>query len=302
MELWIPITIFAAFMQNVRSALQKYLKGRLSTTGATFTRFCFGAPPAMLYCAGLVLLAGYQVPAPNGDFALNAMIGGLAQVGATALLVYLFGFRNFAVGTAFSKTETVQAALFGIVVLGEGVGPGAMAAIVISLIGVVLLSVTRMDAGWRGILRQCFEPPALIGVAAGALFGVSAITYRAASLSLADGDFIIRAAFTLACVTVFQTLVMAVYMAVREPGQILAVFRAWRVAAIVGLAGMLGSAGWFTAMTLQNAAYVRALGQIELIFTFAAAYLFFKERASRVELLGIALVTAGILLLLLVPR
>lgn len=301
MELWIPITIFAAFMQNVRSALQKYLKGRLSTTGATFSRFCFGAPPAVLYCAALVLFMDYRTPAPNGGFALYAAIGGLAQIGATALLVYLFGFRNFAVGTAFSKTETVQTALFGIVVLGEGVGSGALLAIIVSLVGVVLLSVTRIDAGWRSILRQCIEPPALIGIAAGALFGISAIAYRAASLSLDEGDFIIRAAFTLACVTLFQTLAMGGYMLLREPGQILAVLRAWRVAAVVGLAGMLGSAGWFTAMTLQNAAYVRALGQIELIFTFAAAYLFFKERASKVELLGIALVTGGILLLLLTP-
>jgi drug/metabolite transporter (DMT)-like permease len=62
---------------------------------------------------------------------------------------------------------------------------------------------------------------------------------------------------------------------------------------------MLGSAGWFTAMTIQNAAYVRALGQIELVFTFAASYFFFRERTSRVELLGIALVIGGILILLL---
>lgn len=299
MELWIPITIFAAFMQNVRSALQKYLKGRLSTTGATFTRFCFGAPPAFLYFIIVLGLTDQSVPTANGAFAIYAMIGGLAQIGATALLVYLFSFRNFAVGTAFSKTETVQTALFGIVILGEGVGPAAFAAILISLVGVLMLSITRMDEGWRSVLRQCVERPALIGIAAGALFGVSAIAYRATALSLEDGDFIVRAAFTLACVTAFQTLVMAIYMAMREPRQIIAVFKAWRVAAIVGLAGMLGSAGWFTAMTLQNAAYVRALGQIELVFTFAAAYIFFKERASKIELLGIALIVAGIFLLIL---
>ena len=42
MELWIPITIAAAFLQNVRSTLQKYLKGRIGTTGATFVRFGYG--------------------------------------------------------------------------------------------------------------------------------------------------------------------------------------------------------------------------------------------------------------------
>jgi len=299
MELWIPITIFAAFMQNVRSALQKHLKGKLSTSGTTFTRFVYGVPPALLYLAALLVFGGYTVPSVTKDFVLFAIVGGLAQITATALLVYLFSFRNFAVGTAFSKTETVQTAVFGIVILGESVGAAAMLAIVISLIGVVLLSITRLDAGFRGIVRQCLEPPALIGVAAGAMFGVSAIAVRAASLSLSDGDFIIRAAFALTCVTLFQTIVMAIYMHLREPGQIGVVIREWRVASLVGLSGMLGSAGWFTAMTLQNAAYVRALGQIELLFTFAAAYLFFRERASRIELIGILLITAGILLLML---
>ncbi|MEZ5935492.1 MAG: DMT family transporter [Alphaproteobacteria bacterium] len=299
MELWIPITIFAAFMQNVRSALQKHLKGRLSTSGATFSRFVFGAPPACLYLLGLLLIGGEALPGTNGPFLLFAAGGGLAQILGTALLVTMFSFRNFAVGTAFSKTETVQTAVFGIIILGEGVGAGALVGILVSLIGVVLISITRLDVGWRGIARQCLEPVALIGIGAGTMFGISATAYRAASLSLADGDFLIRAAFTLACVTTFQTLVMAVYMAWREPGQIAAVFRSWRVASVVGLSGMLGSAGWFTAMTLQNAAYVRALGQIELLFTFAVAYLFFRERATTSELLGILLISAGILFLVL---
>jgi len=299
MELWIPITIFAAFMQNVRSALQKYLKGRLSTSGATYTRFVFGAPIAVIYLAALLGPGGYSQPGPNGWFAAYAVVGGLSQILGTFLLVYLFSFRNFAVGTAFSKTETIQTAMFGIVVLGEVVGLGAMLGIIVSLIGVIMLSVTKPDAGPLGILKQCFERPALIGMAAGGFYGVSAITYRAASLSLDDGDFIIRAAFTLACVTVFQTMVMSAYMKVREPGQISTVFRNWRVAGLVGISGVLGSAGWFTAMTLQNAAYVRALGQIELIFTFAFAYIFFKERASRTEVAGIVFVAGGILLLLL---
>ena len=138
------------------------------------------------------------------------------------------------------------------------------------------------------------------GIASGACFGISAVTYRAAALSLESGDnAFVRAAFTLACVTVFQTLVMAAYMRYREPGQIGAVLRSWKVSSLVGLAGMLGSVGWFTAMTLQNAAYVRALGQIELVFTFAASVLAFRERTTAPELGGILLVVGGILVMLL---
>ena len=299
MDAWIPITIAAAFFQNLRSALQKHLKGRLSTTGATFSRFAYAAPLALVYVAALAVLTGHDLPWPNPTFIVYAVVGGLAQITATALLLYSFSFRNFAVGTTYSKTETVQTAIFGIVILGDPLGLGAAAAIVISLIGVMAISVARTRMTLLGLLTSLAEKPALIGIASGAFFGLSAISYRGAALSLGEHGFLIRAAYTLACVTVFQTLVMAIYMRLREPGQVSAVLRAWRVSAWAGITGMIASACWFTAMTIQNAAYVRALGQIELVFTFAASILLFHEWPNRTEVMGILLVIAGILLLLL---
>jgi len=299
LELWIPITIAAAFFQNLRSALQKHLKGRLTNTGATFSRFAYAAPLALLYVTALAALTGEELPRPHVTFVLYAVVGGLAQITATALLLYSFSFRNFAVGTTYSKTETVQTAIFGILILGDPLGLGAAAAIVISLLGVMTISVASTRMSLLGLLTSLTEKPALVGIASGAFFGISAISYRGASLSLGDHGFPIRAAYTLACVTVFQTLVMAIYMRLREPGQVSAVFRSWRVSAWAGVTGMIASAGWFTAMTIQNAAYVRALGQIELVFTFAAAVFFFRERPNRTEVTGILLVIGGILILLL---
>ena len=299
-DLWIPITIGAAFFQNLRSALQKHLKGRLSNTGATFSRFAYAAPLAVAYVDGSGAATGDELPQPERRPSLvYAVAGGLAQITATALLLYSFSFRNFAVGTTYSKTETVQTAIFGILILGDPLGIGAALAIVISLLGVMAISVASTRMSLAGLLTSWTEKPALIGLASGAFFGISAISYRGASLSLGDQGFLIRAAYTLACVTVFQTLVMALYMRLREPGQLTAVFRSWRVAAWAGITGMIASAGWFTAMTIQNAAYVRALGQIELVFTFAAAVFFFHERPNRTEVIGIGLVIAGLLLLVL---
>src|SRR5688572_8355957 len=105
MSLWIPITIAAAFLQNVRSALQKHLKGVMGTTGATFVRFGFGFPFALLFVAVLNLGVGYPLPRVNALFLGWAVVGGLGQIAATALLIHLFSFRNFAVGTAYSRTE-----------------------------------------------------------------------------------------------------------------------------------------------------------------------------------------------------
>ncbi|WP_226893374.1 DMT family transporter [Nisaea sediminum] len=298
-ELWIPITIAAAFCQNLRSALQKHLTSKLSTSGATFVRFFYAVLPAWLYVWFLHDFVGLEMPDPHPLFFAYAALGGATQIAATALLVYLFAFRNFAVGTTYSKTETVQAAIFGIVILGDPLTAGAMVAIMISFVGVLAISAAKQAAGIRGIVLSLTSKPALIGLASGACFGVSAVSYRAASLSLGGEGFLIQAGFTLACVTIMQTVAMAIYMRSREPGQITAVLRNWKVAAVVGLSGMAASACWFTAMTIQNAAYVRALGQIELVFTFAASYFIFKEKSSHMELVGIGLVVAGIFVLLL---
>ena len=46
-ELWIPLTIAGAFFQNLRSALQKHLKSRLSTAGASYVRFFYAWPFAV---------------------------------------------------------------------------------------------------------------------------------------------------------------------------------------------------------------------------------------------------------------
>ena len=299
MELWIPITIGAAFFQNLRSMLQKYLKDRLSTGGATYARFIYAWPFAVIYVLVLGQMPQFEMPSLNMDFAMYAAIGGTAQMLATALLVYLFSFRNFAVGTTFSKTETVQTAIFGAVILADPLSTPAIFAILISLAGVVALSSAQSGISLGRIVFAWTERTALIGLASGACFGVSAVTYRAASLSLGGDGFLIQASFTLAWVLGFQTTMMGIYLIIREPGEFVRVLRSWRVASWVGVTGMLGSVGWFTAMTIQNAAYVRALGQVELVFTFIAAHLVFREKTTRLEFAGILLVIAGILVLLL---
>ena len=299
MEAWVLIAIFAAFCQNVRTALQKALKGRLSTGGATYVRFLYGAPFALLYIVGIAYFTNLPVPKPSLEFAIYAVTGGLSQILATGLLVALFSLKNFAVGTTYAKTETVQAAIFGIIILGEGVGIGAMIAIGISFVGILLISMSSSAFSLRDFLSGWTSKAAGIGLLSGALFGVAGVSYRAASLSLGGEGVMMQASYSLVCVLFFQTIVMSIYLPLREPGQMTKVFVNWRIAILVGLTGMLGSAGWFTAMALQNAAYVKAVGQVELVFTFIASYFFFKEKTNRIEAAGILLIVFGILLLLL---
>jgi drug/metabolite transporter (DMT)-like permease len=298
MSLWIPITIAAAFLQNVRSALQKHLKGVMGTTGATFVRFGFGFPFSLAFVYILNRFAGYPIPAANARFLIWTIVGGLTQIFATALLIHLFSFRNFAVGTAYSRTEPAQAAVFGLLFLGDTVTFGAITAIGISVVGVMLISVAHTGGGWRSLLSSVISRNALIGLASGTLFGVAAVAYRAGSLALDGPNFMMQAAVTLAYVIIFQTVIMFAWMAWKDPAEIGRVGRAWRPALIVGLSGASASFGWFMAMTLQQAAVVKSLAQIEMLFTMASSVFFFRERINRLEIAGCLLIVAGIVALI----
>lgn len=298
MPLWITLTIAAAFLQNLRTTLQKRLTGELSAVAASYVRFSFGLPVAAAYVAVLAYGTGAAMPVADAEFLLYCLSGGFAQIIGTVLTLKLFQYRNFAIGSAYAKTETVQTALFGLIVLGDHLSAGAAVAILISLMGVMLISTTRSAPGLKLFFTALLQRPALMGIGAGAFFGVSAVSYRAASLSFGREDFLMPAAFTLLCVMSMQTIIMTLWIAWREPGQLRATARNWKISALVGLAGAFSSMGWFTAMTIENAAHVRALGQIELLFAYASSVFLFKEKATRLEIYGVALVAAGILLLL----
>lgn len=291
--LWVWVTLAAAAVQTLRFMLQKRLTGTgLSTGGATFSRFLFGAPIAALAAVLTLAMTGGEVPVPGPRFWAFALAGGAAQVAATFLTVALFKLRNFAVGVAFTKTETVQVAAFSVLVLEEAVTPLGWFGIALGLVGVLLLSRTQ-----RG---TAFSARAVVyGVLAGGLFGLSSIGYRGATLELMPAAFFTRAIVTLACVTFAQSLGMALYLRLAEPRELGRVIRAWRRTIWVGVTGVAGSAGWFTAFALMNAAYVRALGQVEIVFTLLVSMLVFHERLSPREGAGIALVVASLIAIVL---
>lgn len=297
MDAWIILSIAAAGFQTLRFMLQKSLSmGTLSAGGATFARFFYSAPFALVVVVGyLGWTQGGALPELGPLFWVYVLGGGLAQILATYFVVLIFATRNFAVGITLKKTETIQTALVGFVILGDRVSLLGMLAICIGLVGVLVLSdPPKVHArGWRKLANRA----AGLGMASGLFFAISAVTYRGATLEVASDDVFLRAAIAVSAVTMSQTIGMSLWLRWKEPGEVRRVWAARRVAAWMGLASMLGSLSWFTAFTLQNAAYVFAVGQIEVIFSLLASVLFFKEKITGRELVGIALLTASILVL-----
>lgn len=297
--LWIPVTLAAAFLQNLRSAMQKAIRGRLSTTGAAYARFFYAWPFALLYVAALSGLGGYALPKPNLAFLLYCLVGGLCQILFTVVLLWMFSFRSFAVGTTFSKLEVVLIAILGSLLLGDTVGSLAIVAIIIGSAGTVVLSFQETKMTAAGLLRGLKERATWIGLLCAALLGGSVVGFRGAALALNHEHVVMGAAYALAVALILQTLMMGAWFVLRDRGELLRVLQEWRRALPIGLVGMLTSVGWFTAFTLQNAAYVRALGQVELLFTYAATVFVFREAITRSEIVGTALIALAIVLILL---
>ncbi|MEM1286586.1 MAG: DMT family transporter [Pseudomonadota bacterium] len=298
MPLWIPITLAAAFLQNLRSLLQKRLTGKLSTGGATFARFVFAFPLALAYALVVSSLTGWAPGAVSVGFVGFLLMGALCQILATYALLASFGHGAFAIGTAYSKTEAVQAALVAAVLLGELLSAWGWLAVLIGMAGVALMAFKRREDGLAALNLR--DKAVLWGLFAGALFAFASVGYRGASLSLGDGSVFARAGWTLAAATALQTLTMAAYLRWREPGQIGKTLRLWRESGLVALAGVSASIGWFTALTLQTAALVKALAQVELVFSTLTSRLYFKEPVSLREVAGIVLIGLSVVLIVLV--
>ena len=298
MEDWILFAICAAFFQNLRSALQKHLKGKLSDSGAAYARFVYALPIAAIYLALLHQSGKLTLPDTNVKFFLYCLAGGICQIMFTVFLLKMFSFKSFAVGTTFSKLEVAMVAILGALLLGDSLTLTTSFAIGISTVGVVALSMGQSRLSWSAMVAGLRHPSTGIGLICAAWLGGSVVFFRGASLSLEHDNVIMAAAFTLTISVLIQTVLMGIYLIKNEPGQLTRVAQSWRWAGAVGITGGLASIAWFTAFSIENASHVRAVGQVELIFTFLVTTLVFKEKVSKMEGAGIILVASGIILLL----
>jgi drug/metabolite transporter (DMT)-like permease len=298
--LWIPITIWAAFAQTIRNAAQKSLTASLGALGATLVRFLYGLPFALLWLAGVKSIGQFAWPAFHPGFGFWVTVGAVSQIIATALLLRVMAERNFALGVAYSKTDAIQTALFGFVLLGDALSRGAAIAVLVGTCGVLLLSPPDRERPFRALLTGWTSRSALLGLASGAAFAMSAVGFRAAALALPDVPFVMSAAVTLVVAQAMQTVLLGGWLLARDAPVVAKTLRAWRPSVFAGMMGAAASVGWFTAMAIEPAAHVRALGMIELLFSYVVSLRLFRERLSRLERAGLLLLSVGLIAVALV--
>ena len=299
MPLWIPVTVSAALFQCWRTAMQQKLRHLLSVNGAGFVRYLYGAPTALVLLLGALIVTGLPLPAPNLRFQFHCAAGGLMQILATNLLIMAFGYRNFAVGTAYSKTETAQSAVVALIVLHEVLRPFAWLGIALGLSGVMTLSLAGRGIRPAELARATVQPAALTGLGAGFLFAWTTVFIKLANQALSGPSLFVRALFVLVVTNTLQTLMQGAFLAWREPAELRKAITTWRSSAWVGTLSALGSACWFTAFALTEVALVRSVGQIEIVFTLLFSRFYLKETLKPGDAAGLVLVVCGVLVIVL---
>jgi drug/metabolite transporter (DMT)-like permease len=290
--LWIPFTLLAAAGQVVRNAMQRGLTAQLGTLGATHVRFLFGFPFSLVFLGVVLAASGDRLILPETGFWAWLVVGGMAQILATALMLMAMNERSFVVTTAYLKTEAIQTAVFGFVFLADHLTLLKVAAILIATLGVVITALRPGGMKGFGNLK-----PTVLGLVAAAFFALSAVGYRGAILNVTGVSFVTAASLTLVATLLMQTVVLSGWLIVRSPGTMTAIFRLWKPSMFAGFMGSLASLFWFLAFALTAAANVRTLALVEVLFAQGVAYYSMKQALSLRELGGILLILIGVVML-----
>ena len=294
---WIIFTISGAFFQNLRSSLQKKLNKDLSTVASTYVRFAFALPFAILIF--FLNFGNFEIISKilkQTDFIYLTTIASIFQIIFTFTLLYLFNFSNFVVGTSLSKTEVVQVAIFEYFLLKDKLNVFGIFGIIIATVGVIIISIKDLKL----FFSNFFSKTTFVGLLTGLFLGLSVVFFRAAALSLEDfSSNFDKAIITLFFGLIIQTFLISIYLLVYEKSE----FRKFRnnklESCLAGLTGFLATLSWFFAFTFIQASFVRALGQVEIFFSFVSSKYFFKEKVTKMEIIGIIIFVFGVTMMLL---
>lgn len=277
-------------MQSWRNALQSKLSKHVDTLGVTLARFLFATPIAGLYLYFIGLTEPLAEFSVNNAFWLFVVAASLMQILATALMVVLFKKQNFAVGAGLAKSEALFAGVLGTIFFGSQLSPLGWIGILVGTWAVFILSGLK---GLRGFDKQTV----LIGLACGGSFALTSLFVREASLALQQ-PFLYSAAWTLFCVLCLQTLLLSGYIFLKQPRIFVQLAAHKKQTLLVSFSSCIGSIGWFSAMALQHVAYVKTLGQIEVLFTILISVFWLKAPVKKNELIGLSLISVAAILVM----
>ena len=298
---WVLITAIASLSQTLRSVFQKNLIEDVGVLASAYSRFIFALPfvalLAVFFLDNQELVILKNLSSTVWFFLIAASI---CQILFTIILIKLFTLRSFAIGVAFSKTEVIQTTLLEIIIIGFILTSQVLLAIIIGFIGMLFMSKQKLigNVGYNTL----FFKQVTLGVSCGIFLGLSSVLYKVA-LDSVTSDLIYKKVLVLSFLALaFQSAIFGIYILVTEGTQnALKLMLIWKRGLPVGFFACAATFCWFYAFSLVDATLVRAVGQLEIVFSVLISFIFYKERITGFELIGMSLITISILALLGLP-
>lgn len=282
---WVFFTLGAVVLQTFRNALQSKLSENMSTAGVTLARFIFAAPIALFYLLLLYTFSPQAMPEFSPKFLTLVFLASMLQIMATALMVLLFKQKNFAIGAGLAKSEALVAGILGTVFFGSHLS-------FLGWIGILLGAGAIFVLSGGGRKGQLSLKTVAIGLACGSCFALTSLFVREASQGITV-PFPHSAAWVLLWVLCIQTSMLLGYVAVKEKHTFVTISKNMQLTVATSICSCLGSIGWFSAMALQHVAYVKTLGQVEVLFTILLATYWLKSKVHTYEVLGLLLIAVA---------
>lgn len=305
-QLWILESAGAALCQALRYAALKELNKHLTTLVATYVRLLFSFPLQIPYVGAVLLWTGAALPDLNLRFLIYAALTAVGQFMSTAMMIRLFQMGNFAVGTMLTKSDVVMTALIGTAIFGEVISGLGWLAILITALGVLIVSAGRMPANaWRqgdvGFLELIAGRATRWGLAIGLVNALSYQLLRETMQALDPATLpIVRAAFAGFAMTFFSVVLLGGWLVVTDRTGLMRIANHQGAGWLLGFLSALGTILWYLATAGSNASYVAAVAQVQVVFSLMLSRYWFKEAIRPLELLGIAAILAGVLMFKLV--
>ena len=287
---WIAFTLLAAFSQSWRNAFQSKLSGTMSVAGVTLARFIWAGPIALIYLYALYQWQPVSAPDFSGEFVFYIIAAAIMQILATGLMVMLFKLENYAIGAGLAKCEAPVSAVLSVLFFGTALTMTGWVGVLIGTLGVLIMSSA---SGWRSLSPRVF----LLGMACSTAFALTSLWVREASLSIGL-PFPHSAAWVLFLVISLQTVIICTYLFFRERDTLRLIFKKSKLVVMTSLASVIGSLGWFSAMSLQAVPYVKTLGQVEVIFMVLISYFWLGQSIARKDIVALILLSIAAVLVM----
>ncbi|WP_061040119.1 DMT family transporter [Vibrio coralliirubri] len=287
---WIAFTLLAAFSQSWRNAFQSKLSGTMSVAGVTLARFIWAGPIALIYLYALYQWQPVSAPDFSGEFVFYIIAAAIMQILATGLMVMLFKLENYAIGAGLAKCEAPVSAVLSVLFFGTALTLTGWVGVLIGTLGVLIMSSA---SGWRSLSPKVF----LLGMACSTAFALTSLWVREASLSIGL-PFPHSAAWVLFLVISLQTVIICTYLFFRERDTLRLIFKKSKLVVMTSLASVIGSLGWFSAMSLQAVPYVKTLGQVEVIFMVLISYFWLGQSIARKDIVALILLSIAAVLVM----